>query len=319
MPDHSPVNKPELIACIDGGEAETEHFLRTAQPAITDATYKVARRLSVTAARDIEEIRSIVSEFAWKLAIEVKVKPENAKTGHTLESMLVARSQQAATRHVARLTSAASGTVGISRKGHLLDQMRAELSQKLGRNPTDAELVTAHNERMFAQRKNPKKQGVIATVDDIGIHRRMVSTPIHVSTADSPDETTSSIRLDRAGFASDIHGSHITRGEPTSVFSPIEGEKFHKNLVAVAESTDQRLGEIAQRWIELITQGNEEHDASIVTESPEGPQVVSGSIIGILCDEFTLEEHETRNAVGLIRDLGREVLEETMGITAADI
>lgn len=319
MTDRSPVDKPALVACITGGEEAIDAFLRAAQPSITDASYKIARRLSVNTHREIDEIRSLVSEYAWKLATSVKDRPGDARTGHTLESMLVARAMPAATRHIARFSSAPSGAVGISRKSHLLDQMRAELAQKLGRNPTDAELVTAHNERMYAQRKNPKKQGVIATIDDIGLHRRIASTPVTISSADSPEEATSSSRLDRAGFTADITGATGSRGEPDHVIAPFEGKQFHAHLVAAAEQTDDRLGAIASRWVELIEEGNSEDDTVRITQTRGGRRVSKTSIIAILCQEFTLDEHQAHNAVGYIRDLARDVLAEQMGITAADV
>lgn len=320
MADRSPVDKPELIACITGGEEAIDAFLRAAQPSITDAAYKISRRLSVTTRREIEEIRSIVSEHAWKLAASVKGNPADAKTGHTLESMLVRRALPAATRHIAQFSSAPSGVIGISRKSHLLDQMRAELAQKLGRNPTDAEVVTAHNERMYAQRANPKKQGVIATIDDVGLHRRIASTPVTISSADSPEEAAGgSSRLDRAGFAADINGASGPRSAADHVIAPFEGKKFHSCLVAAAEQTDQRLGSIASRWVELIEAGNSEDDTARLTSTRSGRRIVKTSIITILSEEFTLDEHQARNAVGLIRDLARDVLAEQMGITAADV
>lgn len=319
MTDRSPVDKPELIACITGGEEAIDAFLRSAQPAITDASYKIARRLSASTHREIDEIRAIVSVHAWKLAASVKDRPVDAKTGHTLESMLVARAMPEATRHIAQFSSAPSGVIGISRKSHLLDQMRTELAQKLGRNPTDAEVVAAHNERMYAQRKNPKKQGVIATIDDVGLHRRIAATPVTISSADSPEESAGSSRLDRAGFTADIAGTSGSRGEPDHVIAPFEGKKFHAHLVTAAEEADQRLGAIASRWVELIQEGNSEDDTVRITETRSGRRVIRVSIITVLCEEFTLEEHQARNAVGLIRDLARDVLAKQMGITAADV
>lgn len=70
-------------------------------------------------------------------------------------------------------TSVAAGMVALRRRQDMLWTVRRELTQLLGREPSDQEIVDAANEKMRANRKNPTKNG-LAKLSDLAPQQKPV-------------------------------------------------------------------------------------------------------------------------------------------------
>lgn len=299
MHDLPPVDKPLLRACASGADLDIEAFIVDAEDQIEAAARDLCRRNSMW--DFYEDVRSIVTIKAIELAKSIPADPHQATTGHTLSSMLARRAGSEVRSFAASSTAAASGkgVVNAARRSHGIAKTESEISQQWGRTPSETELVIAHNEKIRARRKDPRKQGELVSSDDVGAHRRMTGSPLHATSADSPEEATSTARLDRAGVTTGIDGT--PDGDADSVITKWEGKKFRAAIVEAAHGKDPDLGRTATVWVDYVSQHTNRGTIATVSQ------------------HLQISRTETKRRIGLIRDLAKDVLTESFGISGDDL
>lgn len=159
----------------------------------------------------------------------------------------------------------ASKMAGVSRRFRAAKMAQQELREKIGGEPTAAEVVEYANEKAYESRKNPMKQGALLTVDDVeGTMLRPYSPdylredgrPALELTADDTLETQveASFTVHQLGkLAIDTYGrdegaevraflntwsAMILEGEPPTVASLQRAHNVSRNVAK------QRLGQI---------------------------------------------------------------------------
>ncbi|HEX9229283.1 MAG TPA: hypothetical protein VF885_21995 [Arthrobacter sp.] len=169
-----------------------------------------------------EDFASMVSMEAFKMLSEQISDEEQLERVEVWEGMLRVRSRQIIRNFLDKEMAPAADMSPTLRRVRLLNQTRDEMARETGRFPTDAEVVEAHNTKMRAQRVNPVKQGVIATVEDLQVFRQCADVQDHDYSA--PIDTD-------------------------FVLHPVEGPRFIELLVARTTAYNERLGEAARLWL----------------------------------------------------------------------
>lgn len=212
------------IAAASGRKREymIEDFFAARQGLFNQIGASLCRNFGVAAAQHGEDFASIVAREAFLMLSEQLADDEQLEQVNVWEAMLKLRSKQIVRNFLDRDMSPAAEMSSTWRRVRLLNQTRDEMRLELGREPSDEEIVITHNTRMRANRSNPVKQGVIATVDDLHVWR---------ASADVDDH-------DRAEMI-----------DPEFVLHPVEGPKFIKLLVERTAEYNERLGEAADLWL----------------------------------------------------------------------
>lgn len=199
-----------------------EDFFASRRGLFNQIGFSLCRNFGVAVSQHGEDFASIVAREAWVMLSEQLEDPSQLEQVNVWEAMLKLRSKQIVKNFLDKDMSPAAEMSSTWRRVRLLNQTRDEMRIALHREPTDEEIVTTHNTRMRANRANPVKQGVIATVDDLHVWR---------ASADVEDH-------DRAGTI-----------DAEFVLHPVEGPKFIKLLVERTTEYNERLGEAAELWL----------------------------------------------------------------------
>lgn len=212
------------IAAATGRQRQNmiEDFFKARQGLFNQIGFSLCRNFGVAVSLHGEDFASIVAREAWVMLTEQLEDPAQLEQVNIWEAMLKLRSKQIVKNFLDKEMSPAAEMSSTWRRVRLLNQTRDEMRIALHREPSDEEIVTTHNTRMRANRANPVKQGVIATVDDLHVWR---------ASADVDDH-------DRAGTI-----------DAEFVLHPVEGPKFIKLLVERTSEYNERLGEAAELWL----------------------------------------------------------------------
>lgn len=212
------------IAAATGRQRENmiEDFFAARQGLFNQIGFSLCRNFGVAASQHGEDFASIVAREAWVMLSEQLADQDELDQVNVWEAMLKLRSKQIVKNFLDKEMSPAAEMSSTWRRVRLLNQTRDEMRLALHREPTDEEIVTTHNTKMRANRANPVKQGVIATVDDLHVWR---------ASADVDDH-------DRAETI-----------DADFVLHPVEGPKFIKLLVERTSEYNERLGEAADLWL----------------------------------------------------------------------
>lgn len=212
------------IAAATGRQRENmiEDFFAARQGLFNQIGFSLCRNFGVAASQHGEDFASIVAREAWVMLSEQLADEDELDQVNIWEAMLKMRSKQMVRNFLDREMSPAAEMSSTWRRVRLLNQTRDEMRYELGREPGDEEIVEAHNAKMRANRANPVKQGVIATVDDLHVWRVSADVEDH----------------DRAGTI-----------EADFVLHPVEGPKFIQLLVERTSEYNDRLGEAAELWL----------------------------------------------------------------------
>lgn len=184
-----------------------------------------------------EDFASMVSMEAFKMLTEQISDEEELERVEVWEGMLRVRSRQVVRNFLDKEMAPASEMSTTLRRVRLLNQTRDEMAREMGRFPTDQEIVETHNLKMRAQRANPVKQGVIATVEDLQVYRQCADVQDHDYSA--PIDTD-------------------------FVLHPVEGPRFIALVVQRTTAYNERLGEAASLWLSgLYAEGEPPRIASV--------------------------------------------------------
>lgn len=169
-----------------------------------------------------EDFAAMVAEEAYTMFAEHLEDPTELDRVETWEGMLRVRSRAVVRNFLDKDMAPAAKMTSALRRIRVLNQTRAAMQQELGGTPSDQEVVARHNANMHAQRSNPSKQGVLATVDDLQTFR---------ACADVSD----------MDFSEPI--------DTDFVLHPVEGPKFIELLVQKTSEYNSKLGQAAELWL----------------------------------------------------------------------
>jgi hypothetical protein len=206
-------------------------FMRSRMGLFNRIGWSLCRNFGVNPAQHGEDFASMVSQEAYVMLTEQIADDEALEQVHVWEAMLKLRSKQLVRNFLDKDMAPATEMSSTFRRVRMLNQTRDEMRLALSREPTDDEVVKEHNTRMYANRSNPVKQGVLATVDDLSVYR---------ATAD----------VDNHDYEQPI--------DTEFVLHPVEGPKFIKLLVEKTSEYNERLGEAADLWLSGLYSGSGE-------------------------------------------------------------
>lgn len=212
------------IAAASGRQRQylIEDFFKARQGLFVRIGHGLCRNFGVAAAQHGDDFASMVSEEAYKMLNEQLADEDALNQVQVWEAMLKMRSKQVVRDFLDKEMAPATKMSSTFRRVRVLNQTRDEMRLALSREPTDAEVVAEHNTRMHANRANPVKQGMLATVDDLAVYR---------ATADVDDHD----------YAQPIDAEFVLHS--------VEGPKFIKLLVERTAEYNERLGEAAHLWL----------------------------------------------------------------------
>lgn len=143
---------------------------------------------------------------------------------------------------------------------------------------TDQSVVDVHNTKVTATRVNARKQGVIATIDDMR----------HNFTAASDSELA-----EIAGASDNTNSNHLMH--------PMEGKKFVPEMIRRCDRSAPQLGEFERVWLESVYfDGNDKPDERA------------------LAKKFAMTRIEVSAMISTIRAIARDALHEVLDIGEDD-
>lgn len=193
---------PEIEALFPLGECPggtvevdryaVEDFLRLpeVQRLIRSVTVKVCRRYSVDWQRDGEDFEQQCYTLMFQILTDPSVRARALKLREGLAHALYARFMDRVKAETE--SSAWLGSRGMSsqvRRHRALAAHADRMRDELGREPSRTEVVESFNAKMRASRKDPSRQGMIASVEDLDRVRVLpLDSTENVSTAAHEDD-----------------------------------------------------------------------------------------------------------------------------------
>ncbi|MCU6481283.1 hypothetical protein [Arthrobacter sp. A2-55] len=182
----------------------------------------LCRNFGVDANTHGDDFTSMVAEEAYKMLTEHLADQDKLDLVENWDGMLKVRSRQIVRNFLDKEMAPAAEMSSTLRRIRLLNQTRDLMRHELGAEPTDRQVVETHNAKMRAQRVNPVKQGVLATVDDLHAYRACAD-------------------IDDHDYSEPI--------DPDFVLHPAEGPRFVKLIVKRTTSHNPVLGRAAELWL----------------------------------------------------------------------
>lgn len=226
------------IAATHGRVRENliHEFMRTRMGLFKQIAWGLCRRFGHAPDQHVEDFASIVSMTALKMLTEELANDELLERIENWEGMLRVEARAAVRNFIDKEGAPMAEMTSALRRKRLLDATRDEIRREMGREPSDDEIIDTHNSRMHANRSNPVKQGVIATVQDLRVSRAQDDVDDH-------------------DFAAPI--------DTDFVLHPVEGPRFIQLIVERTSAYNERLGKAAELWLSGLY--SEDHPPRIAT------------------------------------------------------
>lgn len=234
----------EAIRAIADAPAHRRDFMINEFLAVRMGLFRsIARyhcvRFGVSVPDNIEDFASIVSMTAYEMLVRHVEDPVERERIENFDAMLRLASKAKVRGFADKDLTPGSGMTSTMRRVRLLHATRDAMRHELGREPNDDEVVAEHNRNMWKSRSNPVKQGMLATVEDMGVKRESVDIENHDRDYNQPIDTE-------------------------FVLHPVEGPKFVKLLVDRTAEYNPVLGQAADLWLSgLYAEGQEPRTASV--------------------------------------------------------
>lgn len=201
-----------------------------------DAFRSVARRLCrdrhLPAPEHLDDVAQIVAAEAYRMVDLILAGGLDLDTLHSFDGMLYRRCANAVRTYESGGAGRLSGASSLIRRRRSLAAVAAELRARDGREPNLATVVEVHNERMRATRRDPARQGMIATLEDFATDPMPLAHDLT-----SPDPSASPVAR---RTTTDEHEPDLTELEARSML-----DRVHK----VAARTDQTLADVVMSWL----------------------------------------------------------------------
>ena len=172
-----------------------------------------------------------------------------------------------------------AGATSHYRRNASLRIRKSQMQQQLQREPSDDEVVEAHNADRMRTNKNPHKAGVIATVDDM-----------------YPAAAADSVEPDKLRTGDDP----VLSSE--CILTTVEGPEFVKQVVERAEAAGEVTARVAQVWVgdynqtlPTVDELAEVLDMSVASVHRE-KRTIEALAAAVLRDEFGLDIADWKNS-----------------------
>lgn len=295
-----------IVAAQEGPSREglIDIFMRDRMVTFRQIARKICRNYSYSVANDLGDIESMVAQQALKMIrLAIEDVTELDKVNYSWEGLLFSKSRQMVRQFMDREMMPATEMTGIIRRQRSLQETRDAMRIAMQSEPTNAEVVTEHNEKMYRNRSNPVKQGMVASLDDAKYLRSFANIDDHDNYADE----------------------RATDGGGDYVLHPTEGPKFLARLIEQCELIDAQeaaspqssrrsskpaienpLASTAQAWFGPLYSGTD----------PEGPRTAT---ITQISEVLGISATTARAYVFRVRQAAITVCAEQFGITADDL
>lgn len=228
------------IVLAEGSEQirARDEFIESRGKLFRNIAFRLCRNFGIQKALHLDDVVQIVAMEAVAWVDELIAEPKEINKVVNWEGMLHVRARASVRAWNDMNLSPASGMISVSRRVRALNQLRDEM-RSTGNEPTDREVVEAHNEKMRATRKDPARQGMLATVDDLHL----------------------------AATAADID-DHDRMGpmEDGCLLHPAEGPEFVKSVVEAAAGRGETVARVAAVWLSGVYSGEGAEQVLTVAE-----------------------------------------------------
>lgn len=200
-----------------------DDFMRGKQRVFRSVAMKLCRTNSMDITRHLDEAASIVAAECVAWVNELLAHPERLEQISSFDGKLWLRCRPVFRSYCDGAAGGvnASGAVALARRMREMGRMREALRAQFDREPTNVEIVEATNEKMRATRKDPERQSMICSLDDL-----------------RTDPVTYSI------------GEHdITANSDESLLAPHEASGTVAAVIRLAAAHSDSLGVVAKAWI----------------------------------------------------------------------
>lgn len=231
----SPVPEPSVperehllqIAAAEGDHRRrlADDFMREKMPAIRSIARYLVRSNSLTFASHVDDVTGIVAAECAEWLAEMIAEPAKIDLiRRSFDGVLYLRCRPKVKTYADGAASGRpSGTVALARRLREAERTRDRLRSSLNREPTTPEIVETTNERMTATRKNPARQGMLLSEQDlqtdvVSFELDDLDTPVGSDTGD------------------DLLAAHEARATVDAV-------------VEAADQIDEEHGLVARAWV----------------------------------------------------------------------
>jgi hypothetical protein len=202
-------------------------FLASREAVFNRLSYTIARKFSAEHAR--EDIRQIVMIEAHEMIQEAISDRESLEEIHSFEGLLQARAHAKSRTYLDRDDIGITHVTTIKRRQRMLMATREAMMAAAVGDVTDQSVVDAHNTKVNTTRTNARKQGMIATIDDMRHNFTVAGESELADVAGASDNTNSN-----------------------TLMHPLEGKKFIIEMLRRCDELHPELGEFARAWIESV-------------------------------------------------------------------
>lgn len=200
-----------------------DDFMRSKLKTFRSIALTLCRKNSMDITRHLDEATSIVAAECVAWMNELMVHPDRLDAIRSFDGKLWLRTRPVFRSYCDRADAGvnASGAVALQRRMREMGKMREALRAQLDREPTNHEIVDATNDKMRRTRKDPDRQSMICSVNDL------LSDPVAYSLGDQDIAST----------------------DDDSLLAPHEGARLVAEVIKVARAHSDTLGSIAKAWI----------------------------------------------------------------------
>ncbi|GAB3176045.1 hypothetical protein GCM10027059_50300 [Myceligenerans halotolerans] len=201
-----------------------DDFMRSKMPAIRSIARYLVRSNKLRLASDLDDVVGIVAAECSEWLAEIIADPTTIDQIHrSFDGVLYLRCRPKVRSHAdGGASGRPTGAVGLARRLREAERTRERLRASLHREPTNPEIVQATNDRMAATRKNPQRQGMLVSVEDL-------QTDI------------ASFELDDLDRPADAPGDDTLASH--------EAQATIRAVVEQADAIDEEHGTVARAWI----------------------------------------------------------------------
>ena len=215
----------EEILSANGRERQhlLDDFMRSKLKVFRSIGLKLCRSASMDITRHLDEATAIVAAECVVMMNEIIANPTRLESIQSFDGKLWLRCRPVFRTYSDSSAAGqnASGAVALARRKREMGRMREALRAQYDREPTNPEIVEATNVKMRATRKDPERQSMICTLEDLR------TDPVAYSLLDH----------DVAGVEQD------------TLIATHEAARTIAAVIQVAHQTSETLGNIARAWI----------------------------------------------------------------------
>lgn len=256
----------------DRFDFEVNRFLADHIGAWKRLAHQLCRNYGRDTSNHLDDFTSIVMQTAYQIVSKGRSDRGYIEEIINFEAFVRTCCRNAVAASIKENAHPASRMSSVLQKSSMLENLRYEMYQASGSEPTDREVVEEHNRRMRARRKNPEKSGMIATLDDIKVQHHATDVDLH---------------------------DRVVETDPDCIIHPMEGPKFRRDIVASAYQVSDELGHAAEIFVVSVSDGSE--GRSVFLEMARGLGVTQAAAAELfvqvqevarkmLMDEWGIEE-----------------------------